>query len=191
VLVQADRQDPRIVPERGLDAVPVMYVDVDVRDPLGALAEQPRDGDGGIVVDAEAAGIRPHRVMQAARDVRAVPDRARPHGPGRRQRRARDERGCLMHVREDRIVAGAESGLQQSRDVGRAVAVVRREPAGVPYCLDIGRVVHELKLGVGSWRRAGDGDRLAGEDAERSRQFHRQLHPDRRQRMLRPEVVRD
>ena len=36
VLMQADGQDPRVVVERGLDAVAVVHVDVDIGDPLRA-----------------------------------------------------------------------------------------------------------------------------------------------------------
>src|SRR3954453_3797789 len=68
-LVQADRQHAWVVPERRLHAIAVMHVDVDVRDPLDALAQQPCDGDRRVVVDAEARSGRRHRVVQAACDV--------------------------------------------------------------------------------------------------------------------------
>ena len=54
ILVQADGQDSGIVPERGLDAVAVVDVDVDIRDALRTLGKQPSDGDGRVVVYAEA-----------------------------------------------------------------------------------------------------------------------------------------
>ena len=71
-LVQADRQHPGIVVESRLHAVAVVRVDVDVGHPAHAVGEQPRDGDGRIVVDAEARGLRRHRVVQAARQVDGV-----------------------------------------------------------------------------------------------------------------------
>ena len=55
-LVQRDRQHPGVVPEDPLHAVAVVDVDVDVRDPLGALVQQVLDAHGDVVVDAEAAG---------------------------------------------------------------------------------------------------------------------------------------
>ena len=45
MLVQADRQHPRIVVEGGLYPVSVVHVDVDVGDPLGPRQEQPGDSD--------------------------------------------------------------------------------------------------------------------------------------------------
>ena len=57
-LVQRDREHPRVVPERALDPVAVVDVDVDVGHPLRALLEQPRDRDGRVVVDAEATARR-------------------------------------------------------------------------------------------------------------------------------------
>ena len=41
VLVQADREHPRVVVERGLHAVAVVHVDVDVGDALAPVGEQP------------------------------------------------------------------------------------------------------------------------------------------------------
>src|SRR5215211_2897845 len=89
-LVQAHGQHPRIVVEDRLYAVPVMHVDVDVRDPLSTVVEQPLDRDGGVVVDAETAGLRRHRVMQSAGDVGGMQDVALPDRPGRLDRRADD-----------------------------------------------------------------------------------------------------
>ncbi len=73
MLVQADRQHPRIVIERGLHPVAVVRVNVHVGDALGAASQQPRDRDRDVVADAEPAGMRGHRVMHAARDGRAGP----------------------------------------------------------------------------------------------------------------------
>ena len=76
MLVQADRQHPRIGVERGLHPVAVVRVDVHVADPLGALSQQPGDRDRHVVVDAEPAGMRGHGVMHAARDAGPVLGRA-------------------------------------------------------------------------------------------------------------------
>lgn len=52
-LVQADRHHSGVVVERSLHAVAVVGVHVDVRHPTNAVGEQPRDGDGDVVVHAE------------------------------------------------------------------------------------------------------------------------------------------
>ncbi len=113
VLVQADRQDPRVVPERRLHAVAVVRVHVDVGDPLGALAQQPGDRDGRVVVDAEPAGVgRPWRGAGRRRCWRrAAPPR--PDGPGRGQRGPGHQGGRLVHAGEHRVVLGAEPVHQQ------------------------------------------------------------------------------
>jgi hypothetical protein len=97
VLVQADGQHPRVIPERRLHSVTVMGVHVDVGDPLRALAQQPRDRDGRVVVDAEPAGVPGHRVVQAAGDTDPMLRGRSPDGPGRGQRGSRHHGGCLMH----------------------------------------------------------------------------------------------
>ncbi len=73
VLVHADREYPRVVPEGSLHAIAVMDIDVDVGDALHALLQQPGNGDGQVVVDAESAGVAAHGVMQAAGNAGAVP----------------------------------------------------------------------------------------------------------------------
>ena len=108
-LVQRDGQDPRVVPERVLDAVAVVHVDVDVGDALGALLQRPGDGDGEVVVDAEARRGLGHRVVQPAGEVDGVlvvaaPDRA--HGL---DRGADDVGRRVVHAREHRDVGGAQA----------------------------------------------------------------------------------
>ena len=120
MLVDADRQDAGVVPERGLDAVAVMDVNVEVGDAAGAVVEQPGDGDGGVVVDAEAAGIAAHRVVQAAGNVGAVLGRAGPDGPGGCERGAGDEGGCVVHAGEDGVVCGAQAVGEQGGGVRHA-----------------------------------------------------------------------
>ena len=58
VLVERDGQHPGVAVEDLLHPVAVVDVDVDVRHPRHALVQQPGDGDGGVVVDAKAAGPR-------------------------------------------------------------------------------------------------------------------------------------
>jgi hypothetical protein len=73
-LVQADRQDARVVVEELLDAVAVVGVDVDVGDPLRPVAQQPVDRHRRVVVDAEARRAVGHGVMQPAGRVEGVGD---------------------------------------------------------------------------------------------------------------------
>ena len=123
VLVQADGQHPRVVVEGGLDAIPVVHVDVHVGDPLRTLLQQPADRDGRVVVDAEAAGRPPHGVVQAAGHVGPVRGLAGPHGRGRGQRGPGHQRRRLVHAGEDRVVRGAQ-----------AVRTGRPPRAGPPRC---------------------------------------------------------
>ena len=90
--MHADRQYPRVVPEGRLHAIAVVDVNVDIGDSLGALLEEPGDRDRRIVVDAEAAGVAAHGVVQAAGDAGAVLGGAGPHRARSGQRRADDER---------------------------------------------------------------------------------------------------
>ena len=109
MLVQADRQHPRIVIEGGLHPVAVVHVDVDVGDPLRALPEQPGDRDRRVVVHAEPARAAAHRVVQPARDARAMLRRAGPDRTGRRQGRSRHQRRRVVHAGEYRVILGAQA----------------------------------------------------------------------------------
>ena len=80
--MQADREHPRVVVEDGLHTIAVMHVHVHVGDPLAAGIQQPADGDRQIVVDAEAAGVIGHRVMQPAADVAGSLDLTAPDSAG-------------------------------------------------------------------------------------------------------------
>jgi hypothetical protein len=57
--VQRDGEDAGVVPEDALRPVAVVGVDVDICHPLHAAVEQFPDRQGGIVVDAKAAGAVP------------------------------------------------------------------------------------------------------------------------------------
>jgi hypothetical protein len=134
-----DGQHPRVLGEDRLHAVAVMDVDVHVRDRIHAALEQPRDRDGGIVVHAESRSTGRHRVVESAGGVERVQHRSVADGLGRNERRTRHERAGLVHVREDRVVAGPEpeSGPVPSLAVPRP-----------PRRLDVGARVHEADLGV-------------------------------------------
>ncbi len=73
------------------------------------LLQHPGDRDGRVVVDAEAAGTLGHRVVQPARRIERVLRAAAEHGLGGDDRGAGHARGRLVHVGEDRIVAGTEA----------------------------------------------------------------------------------
>ena len=130
MLVQADRQHPRIVVEGGLYPVGVVHVDVDVGDPLGSRQEQPGDSDRRVVVHAEPARAAADRVMQAASDARAMPRRAGPHCPGGGQRGTGHQRRRVVHAREYRVVLGAQAETQHRRARLRAA----RPPAAPRRC---------------------------------------------------------
>src|SRR5205823_7160557 len=99
--------DAGLVVEDRLGAVPVVHVHVDVRDPAGPVVEQPPDGDGRVVVHAEAAGPLGHGVVRPAGRVERVLGPSAPDGFGGDDRRPGHARPGLVHVREDRVVAGA------------------------------------------------------------------------------------
>ncbi len=189
MLVQADRQHPRVVPERGLHTVTVMHVDVDVRDSLGALLEQPGNRDRRVVVDAEAAGVAAHGMVQAASNAGTVLGSTGPDGTDRGQRRAGDERGRLVHPGEDRVVRSAEPVLQQRRRVDPRNVAAGRERTRALHHGDVLGVVNERQLGVRGWRRRRHRDAVASQQPECLCQLHRELDPDGRQRVLGSEIV--
>ena len=83
----------------------MVHVHVDVRDPTGAVIEQPPDGDGRVVVHAEAARPAGHGMMQPSGRVERMLGPAAPDGVGGADRRPGHARPRLVHVREDRVVA--------------------------------------------------------------------------------------
>ena len=68
VLVQGDGEHAVGVVESGLDAVAVVDIDIDVGD-AQPLIDQPLDGDGGVVEDAEAEGGGFRRVVHPAAET--------------------------------------------------------------------------------------------------------------------------
>ena len=108
MLVQRDRQNPRVLPERRLHPVPVVHVHIHVRDPLGAQLQQPGDRQRGVVVDAEPGRAARHRVVQPAGEVHRVQRVTAPHGLGGPHRLPGDQRGRLVHPGERRIVLGPQ-----------------------------------------------------------------------------------
>src|SRR3954468_15229392 len=96
-LVQADGHYPWLVVENRLNAVAVVDVDVDIADPLAAVVEQPTDGNGNVVVDAETAGVTRHRVMESTTDVARALRVTGPDPPSRLDTCHRDPGRDLMH----------------------------------------------------------------------------------------------
>ena len=190
MLVQSDGQHPGIIPERPLHAVAVVGVHVDVRDPLRALAEQPRDRDRRVVVDAEPAGVPGHGVVQAARDARPVLRRRRPDGPGRGQRGPGHHGGRLVHAGEHRVVLGAEP-VHEQHSFGQVLLALAQLPAasGQPHHVDVDGGVVELEFGAGGHGRDLDRDPVQAEQAEGPGQLHGQLEPDGCHRVAGTEVV--
>jgi hypothetical protein len=175
--MQADRQHPGVVPEDRLHPVAVVNVDIDVRDPLDALPEHPRDGDRGIVVHTEPARPVGHRVVQPAADVDPVIGPAGQDGACSRQRRPGDQRARPVHAGKDGIVRRTEA-------VGR---IGPQRVAGQADGVEITGGVAEHQLVVG-----GSGHAFARgsvQYAESLGERHRELDPDRRHRVTRPEVV--
>ena len=108
-----ERQDARIGPVERLDAVAVMDVEVDVQD-AQAVAPGAGDGEGGVVVDAEARRAIGHRVMEAAARVLGVLDVAAQDRLHRPERPAGDGRRRLVHAGERRVVAAvADARLRE------------------------------------------------------------------------------
>ena len=71
-LVDRQGQHPGVVPERRLDTIAVVDVDIDVGDPLDTRVKQPLDRHRQVVVHAEARRPVGHRVVQATGDVDRV-----------------------------------------------------------------------------------------------------------------------
>jgi hypothetical protein len=172
-LVQADREHPRIVVEDLLDAVAVVHVDVHVRDPLGPQVEEPGDGDGRVVVDAEPGGARGHRVVQAAGDVHRPDALAVPHRLGGRDGGPADPGAGLMHAVEHRVVRGVEAPAGEER-------VVRGEPDRV----EVVRPVHPGQRGLVGRLRRDHADRWAVQHAELTGQRHGELDTHRVERVV-------
>src|SRR5262245_61892756 len=99
-LMQRDGEDSGLVPEDELDAVAGVHVHIDISDAARTLAEEPPDRDGGIVVNAKARRAVGHRMVESARDVDRMLDRAAPYGFCRPGRGAGDKCGRFMHAGE-------------------------------------------------------------------------------------------
>src|SRR6266542_476585 len=179
-LVDRDGEHARVLVEDRLGPVAVMYVHVDVRDAFHAMVQKPPDGDRGVVVDAEPRGPVGHRMVQPAGGVERVvvaavqdPLRGDDGGTG-------DGGAGLVHVPEDRVVAGS---------VAEPRPVAAFPVAGPLRGVDKGLGVDQGDLVVGGDAPRRLGDVAVREDAVRTDQVPRQQHTVRPERMLRPVVV--
>jgi hypothetical protein len=92
----------------------VVGVGVDVSDAdAGMVLLESRDGDAGVVINAEATRLRAQRMVQPARDAHRVVHLTGHHEPARGEHPADDAGAGLVHVGEDGIVRGPETILQQ------------------------------------------------------------------------------
>ena len=171
--VHGQGQHARVGEVDRLDAVAVMDVEVEVEHAPAGIA-CPGHGEGGIVVDAEAAGAVGHRVVEAAAGMERVGDLAAEDRLRRANRSACHGRAGLVHPGEWRIVARADAR-------GRVAIRVLREAL---HGRDVARGVDALEVGVG--RRLGREPRLG---ADRAEQVDAGPEAAGGQRMERPEVV--
>ena len=133
VLVRVGEDHRRIVLVGVEDAVPVMRVDVDVRDarePVGAL--QVLDDDADVVEDAEARGMRAPGMVQPGDRHEPALRLALHHGLGRDERGAHHVAGRL----EDALDGGCITGIEVALAGRRA----RQDE------IDVRGVVKELEL---------------------------------------------
>ena len=121
------------------------------------------------------------------------PAMAGPDRTGRGQGRPGHQRRRLVHAGKDRVVLGAQPEHPRDPELGRLQAVtgvgVLSPAADRLYCLNVRRVMDKLQVRVGGRGRGGHGHAGLGPQPELVREPHRQLHPHRRQRMARPEVI--
>ncbi len=178
-LVDRDRHDPRLVPERPLDAVTVVRVDVDVGDPLGPGGEGGVDRRGGVVVDAEARGVIGHRVVHPAGEVDRVVRLAPPHRECALHAPGDDARRSLVHPAEDRVVLVAQTVVEVEL-TGRRAPSDRR---------DVLRGVREREHLVAGRLGRDQPDLGQVEQAQLPGEGEGGLQAQRRHRVLRAEVV--
>src|SRR5215472_15078485 len=105
--MQADCQYARVVPERSLDTIAVMHVNVDIGDAFRSLSKQPGNSNSGVVVDAKAARVAAHRVMQPAGNAAAVQHVTGPDCAHRGERSSGYSGRGFMHASEDRVIWSA------------------------------------------------------------------------------------
>src|SRR6185295_4187972 len=178
VLMQADGQDPRVVVERGLNAVAVVHVDVDIGDPLRAARQQPSNPKYHVVENAESRGIAAHRVMQTAGEIQRVLDGTRGHCVGGDQGATGNQRRCVVHTAEDGIIIGA-----------KPVAAERRIFAGRLNRIEVVSVMGNEQLLAR--RPPGRDDLNVVQYPELTGERDRELEPDRVQRMVAEVIAED
>ena len=173
-------EDPRVGVEHRLGPVAVVDVDVDVGDPLRTAPQEPGDGHGRVVVDAEPGGPRWHGVMEPSGGVEGVIQPALHHLLRGHQRRPDDQGARLVHPGEDGVVA---------RPVPEARPVAGLALAGSLGGIDeLGRVDQADLLVGGDPAREGL-HRRPVEQAEVADEVPGEQDALRAERMARPVVV--
>ncbi len=179
MLVQRDGQYPRVLPERRLHPVAVVHIHIDVRDPLGTQLQQPGDRQRGVVVDTETGRPARHRMVQSAGEVHRMHAIAAPDGLRGTHRLAGDQRRCLVHPHERRVVRRPQP-VREVRGGG-----IRR---GSADRADEVLAMHQPQGGVPG-RLGRDHLQRPAVQLVRLHQTHGQREPDRVHRMPGPEVV--
>ncbi len=179
--VQGNRQDPGVVPEDALGAVAVVGIDVDVRDPPDTAVEQPLHGEGGVVIDTEAAGPLTGGMMHAAAEVDGADRCTGQDRLGREQRSAGQPGAGFVHPGKGRIIVGAKPAFRVRR---------RWIVACAPHRGDIFGTVHSQEFDVGRDLGRLDGHMLEVEESERRGEPGRQFEPLGGHRMRGTEIVR-
>ena len=177
-LVDADGQHPRVAVEGGLTPSPWCTSTSTYATRSAPSSQQPRDGDRRVVEDAEPGRPRPHRVMQAARDVHRMLAVAGPDPFRRQDAAAGDESGRLVHC--------GKTGLS-----------VDSNPCPTPHgCVGATRTTSRYSGSCTSVSRSSPGrlrrrrrDRRPVQHPELPGERHGQREADRVQRMLGTQVV--
>ncbi len=174
-----------IAVEGGLYPVPVMGVEIDIRDPVAGRHRR-RDGDRTIVVDAEPRRSSPHGVVLAAGGSISM-DRSPLHeGVHGLYRRACVQGRSIMNGGEKRVVRCPQPVEAQIDGLGHPLGYRLR----VSDRLHVGVRVHGEQLLREGGPRSFDVEIASVKPSQTGEQGHRELIPGRLQRVFIAEVVR-
>ena len=179
--MDGDGEHVRVLEEHPLHPVAVVGVGVDVGDPdAGMLLLEAGDGHACVVVDAEAAGLRAERVVEAAGDAHRV-RRVPAHDEPARLKNPSNHAGAGgVHVREDRVVPGTDTVVEQVREQGLPDSRLLNHP-------HVGQVVDGRQVLVGGG--FGGGERVAFQEAERLAELQGQAQAQGVEGVLAAEAV--
>src|SRR5919112_3829777 len=180
-LVRRERQDVRVIVEHPLHPVAVVDVGIYVGDlDTRVLLFEARDGDRGIVVDAEATRLPFQGVVEPAGDAQSVlrlPVHDEPRGP---EHPAYHVGARPVKVGEDRVVLRAEPVLLELLEVPLA-------PAGLLHAVHVARVVHGGQVLLR--RRLGRDERVPFQEPQRLAQLDGHPEPHGVERVVLAEPV--